>query len=77
MSAAKTSSDQPPGVDTTDHNLADKPNNPCHSNSHQGSEEAAPLLQLDPEEQHAAVRMTHYLNALMCMVSEHFTSLER
>ena len=36
-----------------------------------------PLLQLDPEQQEAAVHMTHYLNSLMCMVSEHFTSLER
>jgi len=36
-----------------------------------------PLLQLDPEQQEAAVHMTHYLNTLMCMVSEHFTSLER
>ena len=36
-----------------------------------------PLLNLDPEQQAAAVHMTHYLNNLMCMVSEHFTSLER
>ena len=36
-----------------------------------------PLLHLDPEQQQAAVQMTHYLNSLMCMVSEHFTSLER
>ena len=36
-----------------------------------------PLLNLDPEQQQAAVQMTHYLNSLMCMVSEHFTSLER
>lgn len=36
-----------------------------------------PLLNLDPDQQQAAVQMTHYLNTLMCMVSEHFTSLER
>ena len=36
-----------------------------------------PLLHLEPEQQQAAVHMTHYLNTLMCMVSEHFTSLER
>ena len=36
-----------------------------------------PLLTLDPVQQKAAYQMTHYLNGLMCMVSEHFTSLER
>jgi hypothetical protein len=36
-----------------------------------------PFLHLDPDQQQAAVQMTHYLNSLMCMVSEHFTSLER
>ena len=36
-----------------------------------------PLLSLDPLQQQAAFQMTHYLNSLMCMVSEHFTSLER
>ena len=36
-----------------------------------------PLLTLDPTQQQAAFQMTHYLNSLMCMVSEHFTSLER
>jgi len=36
-----------------------------------------PFLNLDPDQQQAAVQMTHYLNSLMCMVSEHFTSLER
>lgn len=35
-----------------------------------------PLLSLDPHQQQAAFQMTHYLNTLMCMVSEHFTSLE-
>ena len=35
------------------------------------------LLHLEPEQQEAAVYMTHYLNTLTCMVSEHFTSLER
>ena len=36
-----------------------------------------PFLNLDSDQQQAAVQMTHYLNSLMCMVSEHFTSLER
>lgn len=36
-----------------------------------------PFLHLDPDQQQAAVQMTHYLNSLTCMVSEHFTSLER
>ena len=35
------------------------------------------LLSLDPVQQKAAYQMTHYLNSLMCLVSEHFTSLER
>ena len=35
-----------------------------------------PLLAIDQSEQSAAVHMTHYLNNIMCMVSEHFTSLE-
>ncbi len=39
--------------------------------------ESTPLLQLDPEQQGAAVQMTHLLNMVVCMVSEHFTSLER
>ena len=37
---------------------------------------APPLLAIDKSEQSAAVHMTHYLNNIMCMVSEHFTSLE-
>ena len=36
----------------------------------------SPLLGLDKSEQGVAVAMTHYLNNIMCMVSEHFTSLE-
>lgn len=36
----------------------------------------SPLLGLDRSEQGVAVAMTHYLNNIMCMVSEHFTSLE-
>ena len=50
------------------------------SNSTQGSNTSIlppPLLNLDPLQQQAALQMTHYLNSLMCMVSEHFTSLER
>lgn len=35
-----------------------------------------PLLALDKSQQATAVHMTHYLNNIMCMVSEHFTSLE-
>jgi hypothetical protein len=35
------------------------------------------IMSLEPEQQQAAVQMTHYMNMLMCMVSEHFTSLER
>merc|ERR1719394_878893 len=35
-----------------------------------------PLLGLDQAEQTVAVQMTHYLNNIMCMVSEHFTSLQ-
>ena len=35
------------------------------------------LMNLDPEQQQAAVQLTHHLNNLMCMVSEHFTTLER
>lgn len=35
------------------------------------------LMNLDPEQQQAAVQLTHHLNHLMCMVSEHFTTLER
>ncbi|XP_040580359.1 uncharacterized protein cyst isoform X5 [Lepeophtheirus salmonis] len=34
------------------------------------------LIQLDPEQQKAAVRMNHHLNSLICLISEHFTSLE-
>lgn len=34
------------------------------------------LMSLEPEQQQAAVQMTHYMNNLMCMVAEHFTSLE-
>lgn len=38
---------------------------------------APPLLSLDaPDQQRAAVHVTHYLNNVLCMVSEHFTSLE-
>ena len=43
----------------------------------QGNTAIPPLLTLDPVQQKAAYQMTHYLNGLMCMVSEHFTSLER
>lgn len=43
----------------------------------QSSPAIPPLLTLDPVQQKAAYQMTHYLNGLMCMVSEHFTSLER
>ena len=35
------------------------------------------LMTLEPEQQQAAVQLTHYMNSLMCMVAEHFTSLER
>merc|ERR1711892_1531737 len=35
-----------------------------------------PLLALDKSQQATAVHMTHYLNNIMCMVSEHFTSFE-
>ena len=34
------------------------------------------LMSLEPEHQQAAVQMTHHMNNLMCMVAEHFTSLE-
>ena len=34
------------------------------------------LVDLDPAQQAAAVALTHHLNTIMCMVSEHFTSLE-
>jgi len=37
---------------------------------------STPLLALDKSEQTVAVHMTHYLNNIMCMVSEHFTSLQ-
>ena len=37
---------------------------------------STPLLNLEAEQQEAAVQMTHYLNSLICMVSEHYTSLE-
>ena len=43
----------------------------------QGHTAIPPLMTLDPVQQKAAYQMTHYLNGLMCMVSEHFTSLER
>ena len=43
----------------------------------QGNTAIPPLMTLDPVQQKAAYQMTHYLNGLMCMVSEHFTSLER
>ena len=36
-----------------------------------------PLLTFETaEEQQSAVKLTHYLNSLLCMVSEYFTSLE-
>ena len=35
------------------------------------------LLQMDPERQEAAVNLMHFLHSMSCMVSEHFTSLER
>jgi hypothetical protein len=38
---------------------------------------APPLLQMEPEQQEAAVNLVHCLNTIQCMVSEHFTSLER
>ena len=41
---------------------------------HQGQQS---LLQMDPERQEAAVNLMHCLNSVSCMVSEHFTSLER
>ena len=34
------------------------------------------LVSLDQGQQVAAVALTHHLNTIMCMVSEHFTSLE-
>eukprot|EP00096_Caligus_rogercresseyi_P000998 TRINITY_DN1159_c0_g1_i1.p1 TRINITY_DN1159_c0_g1~~TRINITY_DN1159_c0_g1_i1.p1 ORF type:complete len:1006 (+),score=351.92 TRINITY_DN1159_c0_g1_i1:327-3344(+) len=34
------------------------------------------LIQLGPEHQKAAVKMNHHLNSLICLISEHFTSLE-
>lgn len=34
------------------------------------------LMTLEPEQQQAAVQLTHHMNNLMCMVAEHFTSLE-
>ena len=34
------------------------------------------LVQLEPGQQAAAVQLTHHLNTVMCLVSEHFTSLE-
>ena len=35
------------------------------------------LMTLEPEQQQAAAQLTHYMNNVMCMVAEHFTSLER
>ena len=35
------------------------------------------LMTLEPEQQQAAVQLTHHMNNLMCMIAEHFTSLER
>jgi A-kinase anchor protein 13 len=35
-----------------------------------------PLAGLEPGQAAAAVQLTHHLNTVMCMVSEHFTSLE-
>ena len=37
----------------------------------------SPLHSLDPERQRNAYEMTHHLNRLVCMVSSHFTDLER
>ena len=34
------------------------------------------LVGLDPSQQAAAVHMTHHLNNIMCMITQHFTSLE-
>ena len=34
------------------------------------------LVDLEPGQQAAAVQLTHHLNNILCMVSEHFTSLE-
>lgn len=33
-------------------------------------------MTLEPEQQAAAVQLTHHMNNVMCLVSEHFTSLE-
>lgn len=35
------------------------------------------LMTLEPEQQQAATQLTHYMNTVMCLVAEHFTSLER
>ena len=35
------------------------------------------LLALEPEQQQAAAQVTHHMNTLMCLVAEHFTTLER
>lgn len=35
------------------------------------------LLHMDPERQEVAVNLMHCLHSMSCMVSEHFTSLER
>ena len=35
------------------------------------------LMTLEPEQQQAAVQLTHHMNNLMCMIAEQFTSLER
>jgi len=34
------------------------------------------LMTLEPEQQQAATQLTHYMNTVMCLVAEHFTSLE-
>ena len=39
--------------------------------------QTSPLQSLDPEQQKTAYEMTHQLNRLMCMVSTHFTNIER
>eukprot|EP00094_Tigriopus_californicus_P002858 TCALIF_02756-PA protein Name:"Similar to AKAP13 A-kinase anchor protein 13 (Homo sapiens)" AED:0.12 eAED:0.12 QI:0/0.64/0.6/0.73/1/1/15/1980/1495 len=49
---------------------------PDEANPWRGLPSVPPLLNLEAEQQEAAVQITHYLNSLMCMVSEHFTSLE-
>ena len=42
----------------------------------QGLNGSPPLLGLDEGQQVAAVQLAHHLNNILCMVSEHFTSLQ-